>query len=121
MSKYQLVLASSSKSRQQQLMQMNHSFHTTSPDIDESRLLGEDVKKMVVRLAQQKAETAKKDFNDHFIIGADQVQYVNGKIQGKPHTIENAIKQLSNSSDKITFFYSGICVLHSTTNTYLTI
>lgn len=91
---------------------MHAPFLTCPPDIDESQKPGEDVKDLVLRLAQEKASKIAHQYPQHFVIGADQVQWCDGKIHGKPHQRTQAIEQLQRSSGKTTYFYSGLCTMH---------
>ncbi|MCL1143015.1 Maf family protein [Shewanella gaetbuli] len=111
-----LVLASTSVYRQALLQKLNLPFSTVSPDIDETPLANEDAVDLVARLAEQKAKTGGQlisaDSPDEklLIIGSDQVAVIDEQIVGKPHTIENAIKQLTNASGKSITFYTGLSV-----------
>ncbi|MDO6611865.1 nucleoside triphosphate pyrophosphatase [Shewanella sp. 1_MG-2023] len=49
------------------------------------------------------------------IIGSDQVAVIDGKIVGKPHSSDKAIKQLQQASGKAITFYTGLSVIHSQT------
>lgn len=112
-----LVLASSSPYRKQLLEKLQLPFVTASPDIDESLFKHESAKDYVRRLAIEKAKALSDQFPDHLIIGSDQcaVLDIAGKQQilGKPHSVDNAIKQLSQSSGKTVTFLTGLCVYHS--------
>ena len=52
------------------------------------------------------------------MIGSDQVSVIDGEIIGKPHTHENATKQLKNASGKTVTFYTGLCLYNSSTDQY---
>jgi len=43
---------------------------------------------------------------------------IDGEIIGKPHTHENAVKQLQNASGKTVTFYTGLCLYNSATQQY---
>jgi MAF protein len=112
-----LLLASSSLYRQQLLAKLQLPFDCASPDIDESLLVNETAHNYVQRLAIEKAKALKDQFPNHIIIGSDQcaILEVNGqqKILGKPHTIENAVKQLTDCSGKKVTFLTGLCCFNS--------
>ncbi|WP_133407215.1 Maf family protein [Parashewanella tropica] len=109
-----LVLASSSEFRQQLLSKLQIPFTSISPDIDESPLENETAIQLVERLAIEKAKAGAALVNDNpVIIGSDQVAVIEGKIIGKPHTEENAIKQLQSASGKSITFYTGLAVFDS--------
>jgi MAF protein len=114
-----LLLASSSAYRKQLLEKLQLPFTCASPDIDESIRLDESPHNYVQRLAIEKAKALKDDFSNHIIIGSDQcaVLEANGQqyVLGKPHTVENAIQQLSQASGQSVTFLTGLCVYNSAT------
>ncbi|PKF50344.1 Maf family protein [Enterovibrio nigricans] len=110
-----VVLASGSKYRQSLLQKLDFPFETCSPDIDESRIEGESAEDLVKRLSLEKAKACVSSFPNALIIGSDQVCVIEGKILGKPHTIENAVSQLKAASGKHVTFYTGLTLLNSGT------
>jgi len=116
--KYPLILASSSPFRQSLLKKFNLPFNSFSPDVDESALNNEPPSQLVARLSLLKATQAHKHFNKGLVIGSDQVAVFNGKILGKPHNKQNAVKQLSLFSGHTVTFLTGLCVydIESKTN-----
>jgi MAF protein len=114
-----ILLASSSIYRKQLLEKLQLPFTCASPDIDESVKLGETPHEYVQRLAIEKAKALQHEFPAHIIIGSDQcaVLTVAGQQQilGKPHTVENAIEQLSQASGQQVTFLTGLCVYNSAT------
>jgi len=115
MSDFQLLLASSSPFRQQVLKKLRIPFVTASPDIDETPQTNETPEAYVERLAIEKARTLAELYPNHWIIGSDQCCVVNDEIRGKPHTHENAVKQLQQASGKAVNFYIGLCLFNSAT------
>jgi MAF protein len=113
-----LILASTSPFRQQILQKIMLDFQCAKPDVDESELDNETAPALVERLAIAKAMACKDQFNDHLIIGGDQVAVINGGIVGKPHNFTNAFKQLREASGQCITFYTGLCLYNSDTNTY---
>ena len=118
MSKQSLVLASSSIFRKELLERLHLSFTTDSPDIDENQHLNEQPEAYVKRLSLEKAQTVAARQGNSLIIASDQCSVLNGNIHGKPGNHENAIKQLSESSEQRVSFLTGICVLDSLTGNY---
>lgn len=117
MSPIPLVLASSSPYRKQILERINIPFTTYSPDIDESAHKNESAKELVTRLTGEKAWAIKENFPNHLIISSDQVATLDdGTILTKPHTHENAIKQLKKCNSKTITFLTGLSLLNSNTN-----
>jgi len=111
-----IVLASSSESRKSLLSQILIKFIAVDPDCDETPQDGETPFEIAKRLGQQKAESLSHTFNQHLIIGSDQVATFDDKIAiGKPMTQEAAYLQLKQSSGRILKFYTSICLLNSNT------
>ena len=101
-----LILASASPRRAELLNQMGVKFDTYPVDIDETPLIDELPRDYVKRLAVEKAETAKKFFqqDDVLVLGSDTSVIVGGNILGKPvdksHAFE-MLKQLSATTHKV--------------------
>ena len=110
-----IVLASSSKHRKKLLQQLKVKFKTISPNIDETRLKGEDTSRYVRRLSIEKALRIAHDCKESIVIGSDEVAVVGNKILGKPLTRAKAIKQLKMISGKEVIFKTGLCVVNSKT------
>ncbi|WP_064791552.1 Maf family protein [Shewanella woodyi] len=103
-----LILASTSPFRQQLLTKLNIPFDTCSPDIDETPKEGEAPDALVMRLAQSKAIKGASGHSQALVIGSDQVAVINGRIVGKPLTHEKAVEQLTQASNQIITFYTGL-------------
>lgn len=113
-----ILLGSSSPFRAQLLKKLHIDFEQDSPEIDETPLKGESPKAMVERLTQLKAKALKDTHPDKIIISSDQTACLNEQPLGKPHTVENAIKQLQSFSGKTVIFYTGLGVLDTTGRYY---
>ena len=113
-----VILASSSIFRRQLLSKLRIPFKCISPDVDESRLRGENVKSYVKRLSIDKAYKVASYNSDSIVIGSDEVADLNGKILGKPLTRSNAIKQLKMISGNKVIFRTGLCVMDSNSKKY---
>ncbi|GGB64812.1 Maf-like protein [Shewanella inventionis] len=98
-------------------------FDCVSPDIDETAQINETSTALVQRLAEQKAKAgaqlAVNTDTPQLIIGSDQVAVINGQIIGKPHTVDNAVAQLTAASGQSITFYTGLAVYNSTTEQML--
>lgn len=114
-----IILASSSIWRKQLLQTLIPDFECVSPDIDESIMPGETAYTLVERLAFEKAKAVAREHSPErqntLIIASDQVATFNEQILGKPHTTDNAIKQLSQFSGQKVAFLTSLCVYDSTT------
>jgi len=113
-----LILASTSPFRKAILDKLGIEFDTASPETDETVLDNETPQQLVERLSIAKAKAIADKTSDALVIGSDQVSVINGEIIGKPHTHENAIKQLQNASGKTVTFYTGLCLYNSATHQY---
>lgn len=109
----QLVLASTSPYRRELLKKLEVPFQCAAPAIDELPLPGESPRQLVLRLAQAKAMALAERFPNNLIIGSDQVCVLSGKITGKPHTEENARRQLREASGHVVTFYTGLALYNS--------
>ncbi|MBV1921771.1 MAG: Maf family nucleotide pyrophosphatase [Pseudomonadales bacterium] len=113
-----LVLGSSSPFRSAILKKLTLPFDISSPDIDETPLTDETPQELVERLALKKAEAVALAHPTSLIIASDQVSVLNGKINGKPGSRENAILQLSESSGNTVTFYTSLCLYDAQEKTY---
>lgn len=110
-----ILLASTSSYRRALLEKLNLEFSCAAPNIDESPYADESPETLVKRLAEAKARALMLSHPNHLIIGSDQVCAIDGKITGKPHTFENAERQLRAASGKVVTFYTGLSLLDSRT------
>lgn len=111
-----LILGSSSPFRKQLLEQLQLTFDTASPNIDETPLVNESIEDMVLRLSIEKAREVAKTNPNSLIIGSDQSAILAGKILHKPGTHEVATQQLKNASGQTIVFQTGLCLYNSKTN-----
>ncbi len=107
---YNLVLASSSPFRQAVLDKLGLPFFCAAPDIDESARPTESIEEQVLRLAREKASALIDRYPDSIIIGCDQLGSLAERVLGKPHTSEQAFKQLRASSGQCVTFHTGLAV-----------
>ena len=110
-----LVLASSSPYRRDLLARLRLPFEVAVPDVDETPLAQELPPATALRLAQLKARAVAAQFPDALIIGSDQVALLGEQQVGKPHTHENAKKQLQAASGHAMVFHTALCLYNSRT------
>ncbi len=121
-----LILASSSPFRKELLTKLGLAFSIQAPDIDESRHAGETPEQLVYRLAEEKAAEVAKT-QSGLIIASDQVATLGSGTQAddeiltKPHTHENAIKQLQQSSGNTVTFVTSLTLLNTNSRNMQTI
>jgi len=110
-----LVLASTSPYRRDLLSRLKIPFGVCSPEVDETPLPGETPEQTAYRLAIAKAQSPSRDFPDALIIGSDQVATLDGLQLGKPHTHDNAVKQLTMMRGRSVVFHTALCLYNSRT------
>ena len=106
-----VVLASTSPYRAELLRRVLADFTCVAPAVDESILTGETPLETATRLAYRKASAVAAKHASALILGSDQVAEVEGRILGKPGSIENARSQLTACSGKIVRFHTAICLV----------
>lgn len=111
----QLILASTSPYRRELLARLKLPFEVCSPEVDETPLPGETPEQTAYRLAIAKAQFPARDFPDALIIGSDQVATLDGLQLGKPHTHENAFRQLAMMRGRSVVFHTALCLYNSRT------
>jgi septum formation protein len=94
---HDLILASSSRYRQELLARLGFTFRAFAPPVDEAALREPSwsPRETAERLALAKAESLALLHPKAIIIGADQVVSCAGQILGKPGTREAALEQLT--------------------------
>jgi septum formation protein len=110
-----LVLASTSRYRQELLARLAIPFETTAPNVDERPAAGEMPQALALRLACAKAQAAQAAFPDALIIGCDQVAAVGATLLNKPGTHARAVEQLKLMSGKQIAFFTALCLLNART------
>lgn len=113
-----IILASTSPYRQQLLKKLGLPFLAVAQNIDESPVFNESAEALVTRLAHAKAHAISEQYQQHLIIGSDQVCVIDGLIMGKPLNYDSAFKQLKKASGHKVTFYTGLCLLDSNTGSY---
>lgn len=112
MGKPLFVLASKSPRRKELLKNIGISAEIMPANVDESALSTLPPDKMVTQLAILKASDVARSFRaDTYVIAADTVVVLDGKIFGKPHDIEDAKRMLTALSANTHTVYTGYCVI----------
>lgn len=110
-----LVLASTSRYRQELLARLGIPFETTAPSVDERADAGEQPEVLALRLACAKAQAAQAAFPAALIIGCDQVAAVGATLLDKPGTHARAVEQLMLMSGRPVAFFTALCLLNTRT------
>lgn len=105
-----VILASSSRYRQEMLARFGIPFTAVSPHVDESPLAHESPPALAARLALAKAQAVASRHPGALVIGSDQVATIDGTPIGKPGNFENAKAQLTQLSGQTVEFHSALCV-----------
>ena len=107
-----LILASSSLQRAEILSNAGLPFSVLSSAMDESPFPGEAPTELVRRLANAKADlVAARAAAPAIILAADTVIVLDGKILGKPGTIENARHMLQQLSGRTHSVLTGVAMI----------
>ncbi|MCO5787528.1 septum formation inhibitor Maf [Pseudomonas sp. G11-1] len=113
-----LILASSSPYRRALLERLGIPFEHAAPEVDETPRVGETPEQLTLRLALDKARALASRFNDHLIIGSDQVLLLEGQAVSKPGAHAAAKEQLRRCSGRTVQFTTSLCLLNSATDQY---
>ncbi|MCX5810924.1 MAG: Maf family protein [Proteobacteria bacterium] len=111
-----IILASESTRRVDILRTLGISFSIIPPNIDERRKKDELPKDFVLRVSYEKAHKVGNLFPDKWVIGADTVVVLKGKILGKPKNDSDAFNMLKILSGKWHRVITGYCVLNISRN-----
>ncbi len=106
-----LILASGSIYRRQMLARLGLDFDVMAADIDESAQAGEDGESLARRLSLEKALDVAARQPGAVVIGADQVAECQGRLLGKPGTVETACTQLAFVSGQTVVFHSAMAMV----------
>ena len=110
-----LVLASTSAYRRALLQRLGLPFDAAAPGVDETPLPGETARQTSQRLALEKARAVAVHHPDALIIGSDQVALLGNEQLGKPHTHDNAVRQLRAMRGQCVVFYTALTLLNART------
>lgn len=110
-----LILASSSKYRAELLQKIGIPFISMKPTVNEDDLKTQALaeKKSPLELAEflSRKKTESVFERNNTVIGGDQLVCFNGEVRGKPHTTENAIKQLTEMNGKTHQLITAVTVM----------
>jgi septum formation protein len=114
----ELILASTSPYRRQQLERLGIRFRAVAPQFDEDdakvrlQRLGTSPRDLAERLAMLKAESVAATAPDAVVIGGDQLVSLDGEILGKPGTTDGAVEQLLRMSGRPHDLITSIAAAH---------
>lgn len=108
--KYRLILASNSPRRRYLLRQAGIEFDVIPSHFDESRIVFNDPFQYVRTLSQAKAGEIAAQHPDCWIIGADTIVVIRGKVLGKPKDRPAARAMLEQLSGQTHQVYTGFTI-----------
>ena len=106
-----LVLVSTSPRRRELLSHLGIEFRVVSPSVSENMLDGESPQEMVERLALSKARSVAHSLSGSFVVGADSVVVMGGRVLGKPADAAEARKMLRSLRGKEHQVVTGVAVV----------
>jgi septum formation protein len=109
--KLPLILASASPRRQALLRLVGIRFEIIPSQADERFLPGETPEEHVIRLAREKAMEVAGKHRDRWVLAADTVVEIDGKVLGKPRDHREAEEMLQNLSHREHRVLTGYCIL----------
>lgn len=107
----ELVLASSSRYRREQLERLGLPFSVQPPAVDETPRPGESPRDLTLRLAAAKARAVAAKRPKSLVVGADQAASLAGRALGKPGEAERAVLQLMSFAGRRVEFLTGVAVV----------
>lgn len=116
-----LVLASTSRYRRELLARLGLSFESRAPGVDETPLPDDTPEDHARRLASAKAAAVAATIEGPaLVVGSDQSLVLDGRIVGKPGSIEAACAQLAAASGRRVRFLTAVAVRRTTDGQELT-
>lgn len=109
----QIILASTSRYRQEIIARLGLPFTAVPPVCDETPLPGESALDTAVRLARSKAQSLAADYPDALIIGSDQVALLDGQQIGKPGSFDKGVAMLQWMSGRTVVFHSALALYNT--------
>ncbi|MCH8857618.1 MAG: septum formation protein Maf [Proteobacteria bacterium] len=106
-----LILASTSRYRQELLSRLRLPFEAVAPNVDETALAGEAPAALAERLALAKARAVAATHPGTIVIGSDQVADLDGTALGKPGGHAAAVAQLRRMSGHAVIFQTAVAVI----------
>jgi len=105
------ILASASPRRKELLGELIRDFEIIPSEIDETSLAGESPEDHVLRLSREKALEISRGKPDKWVLGADTVVIIDGKMLGKPKTAVEAKQMLDMLSGRAHRVVTGFAIV----------
>ena len=110
-----LILASTSRYRQELLSRLRRPFQVVAPGVDETPRPGESPAVLARRLARAKARAVAQQHPAAVVIGSDQVADLDGEAIGKPGNHDAATAQLRRMRGRAVIFHTALAVVRADT------
>lgn len=109
-----LILASTSRYRQELLSRLGVPFTAVAPDCDEDafKARGLSPRGLAETLALAKAESVRAAHPEAVILGSDQVATVDGEVLGKPGSREGAAAQIERLAGRTHLLITAMALVH---------
>lgn len=108
-----LILASGSPRRRELLAQIGITYLVNPSTFDENLVKKKEPEKYVEALAVHKAQDVAVKYPGQWVLGADTVVAVDGKILGKPRSKKEAAAMLRELSNKKHSVYTGVALVNN--------
>ncbi|MBI4962799.1 MAG: septum formation inhibitor Maf [Desulfomonile tiedjei] len=108
-----LILASGSPRRKFLMNSVGIRFRAVPSSIDESLIAGESPQESVQRLALAKAKEVSEQFLGKWVLGADTIVVIDGRILGKPADEKEARAMLARLAGRAHLVYTGYALVNS--------
>lgn len=107
----ELILASGSPRRQELLRMLGLIFSVHAPEIEENISQNESPEKIVIELSKQKALHVAKFHANAYVVAADTIVLLEGRILGKPNDENDAFNMLQALSGKTHEVFTGYTIV----------
>ncbi len=105
-----IILASGSPRRRDLIKELGWKFKIEAALVEETSVVGEKPENMVCRLAESKAANVYSRHNSDWVIGADTIVVVDGKILGKPEDEKDAVRMIMQLQGKTHTVMTGVAL-----------
>ena len=106
-----IILASGSPRRRELLAGLGWNFEVIPPQVDEKKIDGEPPAELVKRLAEEKASSVASRFLGNWVLGADTVVALEGRILGKPNSEGEAAEMIAELSGRTQSVFTGVALI----------
>lgn len=108
-----IILATTSPFRKEAFGFLDVPFETRESNVDENfKNRPKDPKKLVLKLAELKAQAVADKHKKGIIIGFDSVGYFQGEVLEKPKNKKEAFRRLKKISGKKHYFHTGVYLIN---------